>query len=510
MANQNNYLNNKRIAKNTILLYIRMIITTLVSLFATRITLQLLGAEDFGIYNVVAGIIGFMDIIKGTMNSATQRFLAYDLGKNDPVQFRKTFSMLINLFSLVSIGGVIIMEIIGPYFVSNYLVIPSERIATAQWILQFTIIGFVLETMNIPHISSIVAYEKMGIYAYFTFFDVFFKLFAVFALYITPIDKLITYGALMLIVSLIRNVIIHIYCFKKLSGCRYAKIWDTSLFKRLTSYAGWNLFGSLTTVLNHQGLTIVLNMFFGPLVNTAKAIADKINGIIFSFCLNFFMAVSPQIIKSYASGDIGYTKKLVLKSSKVSFFLMLLFASPLILNMPDLLELWLGKEQVSKNMVIFSRLTLIWTLINSLESPITQVVRATGDIKKYQIVVGLQTLLFLPLCYVALKLGMPAYSSMIILILLYMTVHISRVKIVGTIIHTKMTNYFVDVIWPVLKVSILVLICMILAHMYFEHNLIDVVLSMVTSFCVTLIIIIIIGFKKTERKYLIDLFLNKI
>ena len=345
--------NNRRIAKNTILLYFRMIVTTIVSLITARLMLQLLGIEDYGIYNVVGGIIGFMAIITSTMTSATMRFLAYDLGREDITQFSQTFSMLINIFGIFCLISTILMEFIGPYIIQFHLVIPSERLFAAQCIFQFTILTFILSTMAIPFTAAVVSYERMDIYAYFTYLDVFFKLLAVVVLYITPIDKLITYGTITLLMSIATNTIIYFYCFKKFEGCKYIKIWDIPLLKKISSYAGWNMFGSVTTVMNSQGQAILLNVFFGPIINAAKAIADKVNQITYSFCQNFFMAVNPQLIKSYAVGDLEYTKKLLIKSSKISFFLYSIIAIPLIFNMEFILKLWLGAEQVSISMIYF-------------------------------------------------------------------------------------------------------------------------------------------------------------
>lgn len=222
--------NNKRIVRNTFLLYFRMIVTTAVSLFTARLMLQLLGIEDYGINNVVGGIIGFMSIITSTMTSATTRFLAYDLGKNDIKQYRQTFSMLINIFAIFCFISIIILEFVGPYFIQEYLVIPNTRLYAAQWIFQFSIITFIISTMAIPFTASIVSYERMDIYAYFAFIDVFFKLLAVVALYLTPIDKLITYGLITLLMSVASNAILFVFCVKKLNGCKYYKYWDKQLF----------------------------------------------------------------------------------------------------------------------------------------------------------------------------------------------------------------------------------------------------------------------------------------
>lgn len=495
--------NNKRIAKNTIILYFRMIITTLVSLYTARLMLQLLGVEDFGIYNVVGGIIGFMAIITGTMTSATMRFLAYDLGKKDINQYRRTFSMLINMFFVFCLMTIVLMEIIGPYFIAEHLVIPDDRQFAAQWIFQYTIVTFCFTTMEIPFTASIVSYEKMNIYAYFAFIDVGLKLLSVLVLYITPIDKLITYGTIIMLGSILKTSIMFIYCLRKLDGCNYIKYWDKTLFKKMSSYTGWNLFGSTTGVLNNQGQAILLNLFFGPLVNASKAIADKINSIIYSFSQNFFMAVNPQIIKAYASGDFDYTRKLVIKSIRMSSMIFWGLSFPIIYHMKDILIIWLGREQVSHETVLFSQLTLLLSITSCYETPITQTVRATGNIKKYQIVIGVQTLLFAPICFIAFKLGAPAYSSLIVLIIIYSLTIFSRSLFLRKILNVNLIGFMKETV-----LSFLIIMALSIFILYILNNFVygeSWIANLVFDFIIQFGIIILWGLNNKERKYIANL-----
>ncbi len=285
--------NNNRIAKNSMMLYIRTIVITIVSFYTTRITMQLLGAEDYGISNVISGIVGFMAIITNAMVNAAQRFLAFDLGKNDKTQFKRTFSMLLNIFFIVSLAGIIIMELVGPWMINRYLVIPPERLYAAHWIFQFTVIGFVTSTIVIPFTSVVIAYERMDVFAYVSLFDSILKLLVVFILYITPFDKLITVVLLTVLAHMVSNGCYVLYCYYKIESCHYIKCWDKKLLRNLSSFMGWNLFGTTTGILNVQGQAILLNMFFGPLINAAKAIADSVNRIVNMFLSNFYMAVGP-------------------------------------------------------------------------------------------------------------------------------------------------------------------------------------------------------------------------
>lgn len=509
LIENNQSYNSKRIAKNTMLLYIRMLLTTLVSLFTARLTLQLLGVEDYGINNLVSGIIGFMAIVTGTMTSATQRFLAFDLGKNDVVQYQKSYSMLLNIFFIYSLFGAICLELVGPYVIQHYLVIPQDRLVAAQWVFQFTIINFILATINIPQTASIVSYEKMNIYAYFTFIDVFFKLLVVYSLYITPFDKLITIGFLTTLIALVTNGVTYLYCVKKLNGCRYQLYWNNILFKKIFSYAGWNLFGSISGVMNQQGQAILLNLFYGPVVNAAKAVADKVNGIITSFSVNFYMAVTPQIIKNYASGNIEYMRKIVLSSSRYAFFLLYCLSLPLIANMKAVLFLWLGEEQVSFEMVRFCQLLLVYSLVNVLEQPITQAVRATGKIKKYQIQIGFLTLMFIPICYIAFKCGLPAYTSMIILSLIYLVVQFVRIYIVKDIIEVTVLIYIKSVILPIILVILLSAVTTMLICKIGDSSIIEILIKGSLELMCTLVIIFIFGISKGERDMIYKYIKNK-
>lgn len=480
-----------------------MLVTTIISIFTARYTLILLGVDDYGINNVVGGLTGFINIITGTMVSATQRFLTFDLGKKDIVSFQRTFSMLINIFAVFCIVTVILLELIGPYIISHYLIIPPDRLTAAQWVFQFSVIMYVVSTMTIPYTSAIISYERMDIYAYFTIIDVVGKICVVGALFFTPVDRLVTLAALVMVISVFTQAMNFLYCRKYLEGCKYNKHWDSSLFKRMSSFAGWNLFGSTSWVMNQQGQAIILNIFFGPVVNAAKAIADKINQIVVSFCNNFYMAVNPQITKAYAVGDIEYTKKLVLVSSKLCFFLMFVLCVPLQFNMRRLLTLWLGKEQVTNEMVIFCILVLCFTLINSLETPISQTIRATGNIKKYQVLIGVQTLLFLPLTYLCFKIGLPSYYSMITLCIVYFVAHFTRVNVVSPILNISPLEYVKEVFVPIIYSSV---VCASLLYfgLYLNANSIYVLaFRLVWSFISVAASVFLFGLSTNERQYVI-------
>lgn len=481
------------------MLYIRTIIITIVAFYTTRITMQLLGAEDYGISNVISGIIGFMAIITNAMINAAQRFLAFDLGKNDKEQFNRTFSILINIFAIVSVVGVIVMELVGPWMINNYLVIPPERLYAAHWIFQFSIVGFVASTMVIPFTSVVIANEKMDVFAYVSLLDAGLKLGVVFLLYITPFDKLITVVFLTVLAHVLSNIFYVIYCRYK-SFCKYKKHWDKDLLKRLSSFMGWNLFGTATGVLNVQGQAILLNMFFGPLINAAKAIADNVNRLVNTFVSNFYMAVGPQIVKTYANDEKGYTLRIVLYSSKLGFFLIAMIGIPIIFNMEPLLQLWLGKEQVSDYMVYFSQWTLVLAMIQSFEYPITQTVRATGDIKNYQIIVGVLMVLFIPICYLFFKLGFDAIYSMVILTAITCIVLHYRIIKLCKILDVSVGQYYVRIMIPSLVV---VAVSAFLAYIVPIKNdtIVLLFVNLFVTFIITTMCSLFLGMNKSERQY---------
>lgn len=449
--------NSKRIAKNTLMLYFRMILLTLISLYTVRITLAILGSEDFGIYNVVASVVTMLNFFTGTMTSATQRFFAYSLGKNDLNGYNDIFSIIIILFSIISLIVVIIGGLIGGWVVKSVLVIPADRMDAAMTAFICSLFMFLCHVMMIPYTASIIAHEHMQAFAYISIADGVLKLLLVYLLSIAPYDKLIAYAALMAAETLLILFLYYCYCKRKYSECRFKIIWKRETVRQLFSYTGWSLFGSVSGILTTQGQNILLNIFFGPIVNAAKAIADKIYSLITSFSQNFYMAVSPQIVMNYATGEKEEMVRLAFRSSKYSFFLLLMLSSILFINTEDLLLLWLGADRVSGEMLILTQLSLVYAQVSILEQPITQMIRATGDIKRYQIEVGIITLSFIPLASIFLLIGAPAWSTMVILIIIYAIAHIARLLVAKKQLAISIRAYLKEVIFPISLICCLVI-----------------------------------------------------
>jgi O-antigen/teichoic acid export membrane protein len=501
-------INNKRIAKNTLMLYIRMLITMAVSLFTVRILLEALGVVDYGIYNVVGGLITFMSFLTATMSSATQRYLSFSLGKKDKKAFEQLFSMNILIYLLLAAIVVILAETVGLWFLNNYLVVPENRLSAANYVYQLSLLTFVIYLLTIPYHSAILAEEKMNVYAYVSILDACLKLTLVYLVVVIDYDKLIFYGFLLTLQTILITSIYIFYCNRKIEGCKFVFFWEKKMFKQILSYTSWTLFGTLSGTLNNEGLSLLLNMFFGPVMNAAKGISDRVSSAITSFISNFYSAVKPQIVKSYASGDYSYMKILAFQSSKFSFYLMLILSLPLILETKYVLTLWL--VDVEESMIIFTKLVLIYSLINVFEFPLTQLVHATGIVRKYQMFVGIFTLFTLPVAYILFKLGYPAYFAFIALIIIYILAYIPRLIIVRNQLNISIYEYITQVIAKTMVVSLVSVVLPLVIVFNMEAGFKRMVITTLVSLLSVLIATYIFGINKNERLIALTFLKNKV
>lgn len=483
-----NIQNSKKIAKNTIMLYFRQILIMLVSLFTVRVVLNTLGADDYGIYNVVAGIVTMFSFLSGSMAAASQRYFCVAIGENDSVKLKQYFSMSLTIYILIALIIFIFAETFGLYFILKKLVVPDNRYIAAIWVYESSVLSMMFTIITSPFMASIIAHEDMKIYAYVSVIEVIMKLLIVFLLPIFPIDKLIFYSILMFLVTLINTALYRFYCHKKYEECYFKFYWNKNLFKELMSYTGWNLFGSCVGVFKNQIVNVILNQFFTPIVNAARGIASQVNSAINSFASNFMTAVKPQIVKRYAIGEKDSMIQLMFSSSKASFFLMYIFALPLIIEMPYVLKLWL--KNTPNYAVIFTILALIDALIDTVSYSLMGVVQATGRIKLYQAVVGSILLLNAPFSYLAMKLGSPAYSVFLIAIFFTLIAGIARLIIVNNLVHFSILRYIRNVILPIM-------LCIILTFIppYYIHSVMKIgFLRLVVVVLVSCISITIVGY----------------
>lgn len=379
-------IDNKRIAKNTILLYARMLLTMFVSLFTSRIVLQILGAEDYGLYTVVGGIVVLLSFLNSTMAVATQRFLSYEIGRGDEKSLNTVFCTSLSIHLLLAAVIFVLAETIGLWFLETQLNIPDERMPAAHIVYQFSIVTSILGVTQIPYNALIIAHEKMNVFAYISIFEAILKLGLICILFYVTYDKLELYACLMFINSTIILLIYRIYCIKKFKETRFKFIFKGNTFKQIGSYAGWNLAANIVLVARTQGTNMLINIFSGLLYNAARGIAVQVNTIIMQFVTNFQMAVNPQITKLYAAGNLIEMNKLIFRSSKFSFLLLSCLVMPLIFETETILTIWLG--EVPEYSVIFTRLSLVASLCDCLSGTLANSALATGKIKKYQIVMS--------------------------------------------------------------------------------------------------------------------------
>lgn len=492
--------NSKRIAKNTILLYFRMFLTMGVSLYTSRIVLNTLGVEDFGIYNVVGGVVMMFSFLNSSMSSATQRFLSFELGKKDYAQLKKVFSMSINIHAIIAIAIFILAETIGLWFLNAKLVIPVERLETANWVYQFSILSFMLTVMNVPYNATIIAHERMSVYAYVSIVEVILRLIIVFALVWVGFDKLKMFAVLVFGVSAIVWILYKIYCKRNFTETTYKFFWEKSLYKTLMNYAGWNLFGNVAVVTFNQGINIMLNIFFGPAINAARGIAYQVNSAISGFVGNFQMSMNPQIVKSFAADDHKYMQQLIFQGSKYSFFLLFFLSLPILLQTETILRWWL--KIVPEYTVLFCQLALVDALINCISGPLMTAAQATGKIKKYQALVGGILLFNLPLSYLLLKLGHPPQVTLLVTISLSVTALFARLAILKTLMNFSASDFLKQVVFKVLLVAALSVIIPIVTMHLSENEISRFLISSILSVFSVLLIIYAIGLKNQEREFI--------
>lgn len=443
---------NRRIVRNTGLLYFRLIFLTIINFYAVRVTLQALGVVDYGVYDVVASVVASLSIFTGAMTSASQRFLSFHLGSNDHKGYSHTFTLLLMTFMAMSVAVIIIGEILGYFFINDWLKIPEDRIHAASLVYQASLISLVVSLITIPYTSSIVANERMDAFAAFSVVEGVMRLGIALLLVEYGGDRLSLYGWLTASISVVVLLMSMRYCHVKFGYCKYIWKWDRALFSQLAGYTGWNLFGSISALLANQGQNVLLGIFFGPLINTAKGIADRIMHVISGFSVNLYMAVSPQIIKSYAGEDYQRTHSLVIKSSKIAFMLIFILSYPLMCNMDGLLQLWLGADSIAPYMVVFSKLILIYCMVMSLEAPVSRMVQASGNIKFYQMAVGCVTLCYIPIAALVLWLGASPVTTLVVQIAVVSIAQFVRVLVAHRQMNLDYRSYFKNVLCPIAKV----------------------------------------------------------
>ena len=440
-----------------------------ISLFTSRVILNTLGVEDYGIYNVVGGVVAMFGFINGSMSSATQRYITFALGKEDKNRLQKVFSTTLQIHTLIAGIIVLLGETIGLWFLYNIIQIPADRMDAAFWILQCSIMSTVIMIISVPYNADIIAHEKISAFAYISILEVILKLAIVYMLVVFPFDKLILFAFFMLAVQLLICFCYSIYCNRHFEETKYKHVCDKDLFKEMIEFAGWSMFGNLSAILYGQGLNILLNVFFGPVVNAARAVALQVQNAIQGFVGNFQMAINPQITKTYARGDMSDMHKLMFRSARFSFFLLFFLSLPVLFETNFILTIWL--KTVPENTVTFLRIIICTSLIYSLANPLIIANQATGKVKKYQAVCGTILLLILPISYVCLLLGCPAYTVFIVHFIIESVTQVARMIMLRPLIGIRLRDYFQHIYAKVLLVVAVSVFLPSLAYFNMEDNI---------------------------------------
>lgn len=490
--------NNKRIAKNTLLLYFRTILIMLVTLYTSRVVLKNLGVEDFGVYNAVGGVVAMFAVISGALSNAISRYITYGIGKGDQDRLKVVFSTSVNIQIVIAVIVFVLCEILGVWFLNNRMNIPADRLYPANWVLHCSLFTFVVNLISVPYNACIIAHEHMSAYAYISIFDAILKLCVAFMLIISPVDKLVTYSVLLFVTALCVRLLYGLYCKKHFSECRYkATVHDSSLFKEMLGFAGWNFFGNATSILNTQGINLLINVFFGVIVNSARGIASQVEAAVHQFVVTFTTAVNPQITKSYAQGDNQRMFYLICKGAKFSFFLLLIFAVPLIFEAEKILEFWLGN--VPEGSVLFMRLALLGSMVSILGNTGYTACIATGKIKKYSILITIVGSLNFFITWIAYAFGAKAEVTYVIYIIVYFFVQVVRLLLMKGMLSFPIIMFVKEVIGKITLPFIFSLIIPFIMVITIEPTFLRVILVCLISICWTTLSIIMFGLTKGER-----------
>ncbi len=493
--------NNKRIVKNTLMLYIRMLFSMAIGLYTSRVILSTLGIDDYGIYNVVGSIVAMFSVLSRSLSSAISRFITFELGKGDYEKLNKIFSSAVTIQIGLAVIIIIIAEGAGVWFVNTKMVIPDDRLTAANWVFHISLLSFGVNLISVPYNACIIAHEKMSAFARVSILEVMCKLLIACLITISPIDRLIFYAILNIIVALIIRSIYAAYCKRHFEECSYHFIWDRDLLRQMFGYAGWNFIGSSSAGLRDEGGNVIINLFAGPTVNAARGIASQVNYAIQGFAVNFMMALNPQITKSYASGNREYMMTLIYQGARLSFYMLLLLSLPILINTHYILTLWL--KEVPEHIVLFVQLSLVFAMEESISAPLITANNATGRIRNYQLVVGGLQMLNLPVSYLALRLGAIPESVVIIAIVIGQICLAARLFMLRSQIGLNATLFIKKIYINILVVSAVSFIVPWFVCSLFEESFTNFLLITVLTLLYTFAVIYYVGCNAEDRKLII-------
>lgn len=500
-----NTKNNSRIAKNTAFLYIRMLFALVVSLYTSRVVLNTLGVEDFGIYNVVAGFVSMFAFLNSSLIACIQRFYNYENGKNGSEGFNKVYNISLIVQLVLAVIVLILVESFGVWYLNNKLVIPIDRLPAAHVLFQCSVLSLVLVILNIPYSAAVVAKERMDFYAFVGVFEVVAKLLFVLALPYVPLDKLITYSFLQVLLSLMSFGCYFIYSKRKFVEIHFNWEFDKKTFKDMMSFSGWNVLGASAMVARNQGLNVILNLFCGPVVNAARGVAYQVSSALMSFMQSITSAARPQIVESYAKGQTTRSFSLMYTISKLCFVMLFLMAYPISLRIDYILHLWLGNS-VPEHTGIFSILVLAAALIDSLNTPVTMLTMAKGKIGLYCFVSSILGLLVLPLSYYGMKLTDNPNSVFISGIIISLSVQVACVIIMCRLFGESVWHYLKRIVLPLFAVLVVSIPIPYVINPYINDSFGGLLVIIGITTIIICFSTFLLGCTRSERELVISLF----
>lgn len=497
-----NIVDNKRIAKNTIILYFRTLFVMVVSLYTSRVILQALGVEDYGVYQVIGGLVSMFSVISASLTAAISRFITFEIGSGDKERLYKIFSTSKVIQLLIAAIVLIFSEIIGVWFMQSQMQIPPDRLVAAKWVLHFSIITFCINLTNVPFNASIIAHEKMTAFAYISIIEAILKLVICYIIIISPIDRLVSYGFLHLLLALIIRSVYSVYCRRFFEESRSRLSLDKGIFKEMIGFSGWSFFNNASFIFNTQGVNMLMNVFFGVTVNAARGIATQVENAVLQFVNNFTTAINPQITKSYATGDLSNMHKLVCRGAKFSYFSMLFLSLPIILEADKILGIWL--VNVPANTTIFVQLSLVMGMCDCIGSSGYTACVATGKMKTYTLALTPLIILEFPLTWLFFKYGAPVVSTYYIYIIIKILVLFVRMILMQKMINLKVSLYIKGVFLPIIFTSVVAVIPALIIVNYLQPTYIRLLLTFIVSCISTALSALFIGMTKHERQVIID------
>lgn len=494
--------NNKRIAKNTLFLYIRTLFVLVISLYMSRVILQVLGVNDYGIYQVIGGLVSMFGVLSTALSAAISRFITFEIGSGNKEKLYRVFSTGIIIQFIIASIVLLVAEVIAIWFIQTQMQIPKERMIAAQYVLHCSLITFCINLVCVPYNACIIAHEHMKAFAYISMLDVLLKLVVCFCIFISPVDKLIFYAVLLTIEAVIIRIIYSFYCHRHFEETRNKLIFDKVIFRDMLSFSGWNFFNNANGILSIQGVNMLINVFFGVTVNAARGIAVQVENAVLQFVNNFTVAINPQITKSYATGDMERMYSLVCRGAKFSYFAMLLMALPIVCEAEKILNIWL--TVVPEHTVIFVQLSLVLGVFDCVGASGYTACAATGKMKRYALILTPIGLLEFPLTWVFFLMGAPVVSTYYLYIFIKFLVLMARLFLLRDMVGLSPVVFIKNVFYPIVLTTLVAVLPSMLVIYFFPQSLWRLFVSVIVALSAVSFASLYVGMTVGERQIIME------